>query len=510
MFPDNIESPIERTAHRLTLQVHVDQTPSSNLIHGCEMKRNNKETKCFYTDLLEDLEHKPHFIYIGYTNARKFNAAFYAALVFGSIPVIGGFDFKSLPLSDLISWNSAVVRVPTNRIENMLDYLQQFDNDQVLEMKRRGQQFFSKNYFGDSKTLIRSTLSAVRYRMQVSAPFERIEETRLARSSIWPVNYTPREPVNTQNPWMSLQNANFVFNSDPTFLDSYSPYDRLWQSNERTMSPRALNSHLESAKSGMNYASSLSGNVPDEEFTIVLMAYKRDKQVRHVLKKLDGIRFLRQIIVLWVDKERKPPPSEFWPQLHVPVHFVLAENRSLNLRFLPFDLIETEAVFSMDDDFEADNELIEFSFRYLLSLVWRENRDVLVGPNERLGYTDPLTKQGVYKSETECHYNLILTSGAFLHRNYLKAYWTSQPEAVREWVDQKTNCEDVAMNFLVSHLGTFVEKGLSKRPEHLKDRARCVQVFEEIYGYNPLLLSEYRADSVHYQHERQYQCFKGT
>lgn len=165
------------------------------------------------------------------------------------------------------------------------------------------------------------------------------------------------------------------------------------------------------------------------------------------MKNLDGLLFVRYVLVLWADVERKPPSADYWPQIHVPIHFILCRNSSLNERFLPYDLIETEAVFQMDDDFEATKEHIEFMFR-----VWRENRDVLVGPNERLGYTDPLTMRGVYKTEAECRYNIILTSGAFLHRNYLFAYWNTMPLAIREWVDKTTNCEDIAMNFLIAHL----------------------------------------------------------
>lgn len=191
----------------------------------------------------------------------------------------------------------------------------------------------------------------------------------------------------------------------------------------------------------------------------------------------------------------------------------------------------------MDDDFEADNDQIEFAFR-----VWRENRDVIVGPNERLGYTNPLTKRGIYKTQEHCRYNIILTSGAFLHRNYLYSYWTTMPSAIREWIDKVNNCEDIAMNFLVAHLvrkphikatpifttsyalkshnvvrnlinfsGSYTNGiGLSKRQEHMWNREKCLQVFEDIYGYNPLLLSESRVDSTHYQHDKQYQCFKNT
>lgn len=91
----------------------------------------------------------------------------------------------------------------------------------------------------------------------------------------------------------------------------------------------------------------ISQNLTNFDFTclVVINAFKRDEQLKHVLKKLNGLRFLRYVIVLWADVERKPPPADFWPQIHVPVHFVLTRNNSLNERFLPYDMIETEAVF---------------------------------------------------------------------------------------------------------------------------------------------------------------------
>jgi hypothetical protein len=52
--------------------------------------------------------------------------------------------------------------------------------------------------------------------------------------------------------------------------------------------------------------------------------------------------------------------------------------------------------------------------------------------------------------------------------------------------------------------------GLSKRQEHKWNREKCLQVFEENYGYNPLLLNEYRIDSSHYGHDEQFQCFEDT
>lgn len=53
--------------------------------------------------------------------------------------------------------------------------------------------------------------------------------------------------------------------------------------------------------------------------------------------------------------------------------------------------------------------------------VWRENRLSIVGPNFRLGYMRK-DNEGVYVASGECQQNLILTSGAFLHR--VRTTWT--------------------------------------------------------------------------------------
>ncbi|KIH58519.1 hypothetical protein ANCDUO_11273 [Ancylostoma duodenale] len=38
------------------------------------------------------------------------------------------------------------------------------------------------------------------------------------------------------------------------------------------------------------------------------------------------------------------------------------------------------------------------------------------------------------------------------HYSYLHAYTHQMPEAIRHHVDDVMNCEDIAMNFLVSHI----------------------------------------------------------
>lgn len=47
---------------------------------------------------------------------------------------------------------------------------------------------------------------------------------------------------------------------------------------------------------------------------------------------------------------------------------------------------------------------------------------------------------------------MVLTGAAFFHKYYAYLYSYSMPQAIRDKVDEYLNCEDLAMNFLVSHI----------------------------------------------------------
>lgn len=63
-----------------------------------------------------------------------------------------------------------------------------------------------------------------------------------------------------------------------------------------------------------------------------------------------------------------------------------------------------------------------------------------------MGKYDPM------KTVRTGEYNLVLTNAAFLHRKYLEAYTNRMPRAMRDMVDAKMNCDDIAMNFLVANI----------------------------------------------------------
>ena len=47
---------------------------------------------------------------------------------------------------------------------------------------------------------------------------------------------------------------------------------------------------------------------------------------------------------------------------------------------------------------------------------------------------------------------MVLTGAAFFHKYYSYMYSHVMPQAIRDKVDEFMNCEDIAMNFLVSHV----------------------------------------------------------
>ena len=68
-------------------------------------------------------------------------------------------------------------------------------------------------------------------------------------------------------------------------------------------------------------------------------------------------------------------------------------------------------------------------------------------------------------------YNILkhlgFSGAAFFHKYYSYVYSQVMPQAIRDKVDEYMNCEDIAMNFLVSHI--------TRKPP--------VKVFKNLFSY---------------------------
>lgn len=78
----------------------------------------------------------------------------------------------------------------------------------------------------------------------------------------------------------------------------------------------------------------------------------------------------------------------------------------------------------------------------MLYFVKKKNISSSFRPQNSWGYTSKWTND----------YSIVLTGAAFYHRyyNYLYSHWLSP--LLLKTVTQSHNCEDILMNFLVSHV----------------------------------------------------------
>ncbi|KAL3096189.1 hypothetical protein niasHS_004799 [Heterodera schachtii] len=454
--------------------------------------------------------------------AKKLNNA----LSSGAIPVFIDDSeerdlHRLLPLPDLFEWHNAAIFLQhrTMDFQSLNSLLQNVPEWKIYELRRMGRFYFA-HFLANPKVLLRTIFSAIRHRLLIVAPPEKIVAADVLLK-LMPIN-GKTETKNLEREQIFNDDVKRLWNMDPTFLDSTSKVQPYWRHSHLQFNQQQINSDFYP-----KFEQKLSENWQnDEKFTIVLQAYRRDAQLLYTLKTLDGLR--RPIT----------EQSYAWPHIHVPVFVVNTSRDSLNDRFLPLSLIRTEAVLSIDDDFNVEHGTIEFSFR-----IWRENRARIVGPNYRIGYiqhNDNKNLIGIYKGPPRnepifqhCQYNIVLTSGAFIHRDFLASYSNEMPSEIRTHVDKITNCEDIGIAFWVSYLsrlgplkttqigntiGVFTKNttGLSSRPDHFAQRSECIKLFSQIIGHNPLVITEYRADSLLYKQKAEHgegvenskKCFK--
>ncbi|KAH7939737.1 hypothetical protein HPB52_016743 [Rhipicephalus sanguineus] len=230
-----------------------------------------------------------------------------------------------------------------------------------------------------------------------------------------------------------------------------------------------------------------------------------------VVQQLAQVPSLVKVVVVWNNQRKSPPPvsPSAWPKLSKPLKVIRTRANKLSNRFYPYKDIETEAVLAIDDDIlMLTSDELEFGFE-----VWREFPDRIVGFPSRVHLWDNTTSLWKYESEWTNDISMVLTGAAFYHKHYSHEYFDRLPADIRRWVDDRMNCEDIAMNFLVANItGKAPIKvaprkkfkcpecarldNLSNDLQHMAARSECVNVFAKAFGGMPLKTVEFRADPV--------------
>ncbi|XP_061878819.1 exostosin-like 2 [Entelurus aequoreus] len=255
-----------------------------------------------------------------------------------------------------------------------------------------------------------------------------------------------------------------------------------------------------------------------QKFTVIIQTYNRTDILLKLLNHYQALPHLQRIIIVWNNMGEKPP-LELWDSLAphpVPVLFKQQTSNRMHNRLHPFPEIDTDAVLVLDDDTLLSVPDISFAFT-----VWKQFPEQIVGcvPRRHVASASGVYSYGGFElqdpeSAGGDKYSMVLISASFFHRRYLHMF-QEQPAAVHALVDATRNCDDIAMNFVVSmHLrklsgasrpsGVFVKpvdmrnlekdassgfQGLWHRPEHLLQRSYCLNRLAHIYGVMPLHFS---------------------
>ncbi|CAF4359010.1 unnamed protein product, partial [Rotaria socialis] len=197
-----------------------------------------------------------------------------------------------------------------------------------------------------------------------------------------------------------------------------------------------------------------------EKYTILILTHKkRFYQLNRILLQLNGLINLDRILVLFnqidpIENSKNENLSlkdflgdfySYLPSVHVEIVYIFNLSNNLNNRFLPWNqFVRTDCILSLDDDSFLRQDEVEYGFR-----VWKENPSRLVGFISRSHKSNTSEYDA---SSSSCSYSMILTGAAFLHRWYLDFYTNIMSEQIRQYVQLNMNCEDIAMNFLISYL----------------------------------------------------------
>ena len=92
--------------------------------------------------------------------------------------------------------------------------------------------------------------------------------------------------------------------------------------------------------------------------------------------------------------------------------------------------------------------------------VWRGNQERIVGFFPR-AHSFQLDSHSWIYTKQEHKYSIVLTKIMILATEYLYRYSCEIPAGVHEYVDRGMNCEDIAMNFLVSNVRFVSHPSLS-------------------------------------------------
>ena len=253
------------------------------------------------------------------------------ALQYGSIPVLM-LDNVLLPYSDIIDWHRAAIILRSAQFPQLHFILQTILVNDLLDIRRQGR-FLWETYFSTTKTVLESTIAAVQTRLSLpSIPakdtkiplvfteenepmFYRSDLNRLfphrIKSPTFYRNFTSNT-IYARQRWNNYPGALLLYPSSP--FVPVLPSSAAFLNSSGYMQP--IGNGVGGA--GFEFQKALGGDYLFEQFTIVMLTYKREMVLLEALSRLAGLQYLNKVIVVWNSPDDSPSELN-WPNVGVPV-----------------------------------------------------------------------------------------------------------------------------------------------------------------------------------------------
>ncbi|XP_065165461.1 exostosin-1 [Atheta coriaria] len=380
---------------------------------------------------------------------------FLEVLQAGCIPVLLSNGW-ALPFSQVIDWSKAVVWADERLLLQVPNTVRSISQTKILEMRQQSQILWER-YFSSIEKIVFTTLEIIR---------ERLPQQPMREGLVW--NNAPGALATL--PTYSDTSLEFPFGDE-------SSHDRF---------------------TAVVYCQLSSPVTPSSP-------------IYRLINNISRSKFLTKILIVWANEH--PSLKNRWPPLppDVTLHVLpMTEptKTSISQRFFPHALIQTAGVLSLDEDSVLTTDEVNFAFQ-----VWRQFPDRIVGYPARSHYWDDAKASWGYTSKWTNDYSIVLTGAAFYHRYYNVLYTEWLSPLLHKTVEQSQNCEDILMNFLVSHVTRRPPIKVTQRkqykeqpaaggwspwndPDHFIQRQTCLNTFAAVFGYMPLVRSNLRLDPV--------------
>lgn len=264
----------------------------------------------------------------------------FEAMEVGTIPVVLG-DHVSLPYHQFIRWSEAAIIVPKPRVTELHFLLRSLSDNDVLAMRRQGR-FLWETYFSTSENVLNTLLASIRTSIQVPATAIKEEPVHEIPHKAGKLAGTDANladngdldlgPVETEPPYASPRFLrNFTYTAADTYrawnrapgpfhLFPHTPLDPVLPSEAKFLGSgtgfRPIGGGT--GGSGKEFQAALGGNMPREQFTVVMLTYEREEVLMNSLERLNGLPYLNKVVVVW--NSPKPPSDDLlWPDIGLPI-----------------------------------------------------------------------------------------------------------------------------------------------------------------------------------------------